>query len=277
MKKSLKLSLVCLLIGLGTSSLKAQKGSFITLWGGGQLVGMTNFDDFNPSAYNNNLDRNNTYRSAFGLDYIYNFSNTLGLQAGIGYSMQGQRYSGAIDREYNTKDTQSLFFDSHIFIDYYRIPLMFRFNSDIDPDERMNMSIYLGLEVNILAGVKEVGFTAHDTAGNPFYMPDSITNRYPNFDFDKLYKTVNIGMGAGVQFNIRMTQTLYANVGARFSRSFTNAENLNYKFPKDLPAEYVFPVSTLKRFPTDLLTRNKTSNTVINVYAGLSFRLGKKE
>jgi hypothetical protein len=158
-------------------------------------------------------------------------------------------------------------------MDYLRIPLLFRFSSLLEEDDRMNLTIYAGISFNYFLGVTEV-------ATSPTW-PDSLSKNYPDFDFNKLYYKTNMMLSAGAQFNIKAKETLYPFFGIRFDRSMGGIENLSANqgitFGKGgPPAEWTFPVSTKKKQSTDLLTRATTKHNVINVYVGVAFKLGGK-
>jgi hypothetical protein len=106
-----------------------------------------------------------------------------------------------------------------------------------------------------------------------------MSSKYPDFDFDKLYKKTNFMLEAGAQFNIKANDRLYPFFGLRFDRSLGGIENLSANqgitFGKGgPPVEWTFPVSVKKKESTDLLTRASTKHNVINVYVGVAFRLG---
>ena len=57
-----------------------------------QYVNLAN----NKDHYNPNFDFETTYKPAYGIRTIYNFTNAVGFETGLKYSMQGQNYTGSI-------------------------------------------------------------------------------------------------------------------------------------------------------------------------------------
>jgi hypothetical protein len=242
----------------------AQQGFQVSLWGGPQFVALVNVDDYiNSAGQGIKLNRLPTYRFGGGVDAIYNFANNYGVQSGIYYSQQGQKYDGFVDKLNGT-------FTSHIYMNYIRVPLMFRFNSDFDDDNRMNLSIFGGMQLGFLRDVQEV-------VTNPA-SPDTVLARMPNFDFKQLYKNTDFGLGMGAQFNIRITSRVSTMLGLRYDRSFSTIENKDYVLPRNAPEEYRYPVSTIKGIGgTDNSVRRPTRISAVNLYTGLTFRFGSTE
>jgi hypothetical protein len=271
----MKLKHLVLVALLFPTGLLAQKGHYIGLAFGPQMVGMANAEDvrtFNSNDVPLGVSRNPTYRWAAGLDYYYNFAECYGVQTGVYFTRLGQNYSGHINKDANTGKDGDILYDSHIYMDYLRIPLMFRFSSLMEEDDRMNLTIYTGISFNYFLGVTDV-------ATSPSW-PDSMAAKYPDFDYNKLYYKTNIMLGAGAQFNIKANKTLYPFFGIRFDRSLSTVENLGslkgMTFGKGgPPAEWTFPVSTKKSLSTDLLTRTSSKHNVINLYVGLALKLNR--
>jgi hypothetical protein len=252
--------------------LMAQKGHFIGPAFGPQMVGMSNAEDVRHLDQSG-VSRNSTYRWAAGLDYYFNFAESYGLQSGVYYTRLGQNYTGLIEKDANTGITANTLFESHIYMDYLRVPLMFRFSSLMEEEDRMNLTIFAGVSFNYFLGVTEVETTPS--------WPDSLSANNPDFDFDKLYYKMNMAMGAGAQFNVKASKTLYPFFGIRFDRFLGTIENFSSvqgtAFGKGgAPVEWTFPVSTKKKQSTDLLTRTSTKHNAINIFVGLAFKLGGK-
>jgi hypothetical protein len=253
---------------IGTKA-NAQQGTRLYFWGGPQFVSLVNFDDYISYYGDSKLDRLPTYRAGGGVDLVYNFTGIYGVQSGVYYSQQGQKYSGRITRDYNLPnktDTSATAFNSHIYLNYIRVPLMFRFSSELDDQDRVNLSIFGGVQLGFLQNVQEVV-----TDPGP---PDTIAARYPDFDFKQLYKKTDFGMAAGFQFNIKITNNVGTMIGIRYDRSFGTIEKLSYNLPKDAPAEWQYPVSTKKRISTDRSTRYATRISAVNLFTGISINLG---
>lgn len=268
MKKILSLLIVTLILG-GATELRAQQGTKITLWGGPQFVSMVNVDDFLGSFANTGLQKVSTYRAGGGIDLIHNFSDMYGIQSGAYYSQQGQKYSGFVVTDLNTNDTINTNFTSHVYLNYVRIPLMLRFNSEFAAEEQMSLSIFGGVQLGILQNVESV-----ETNPGP---PANVAARYPDFDFSQLYKKTDFGLAAGAQFNIRISPRLHTMLGLRYDRSFGTVENLAFDLPDDAPVEWQFPVSAKKQSHTDNSVRNPTRVIGLNLYTGLTISLGSSE
>jgi hypothetical protein len=272
----LKKLFLCLCLCFFFSAAQAQLGHYLNIWGGPQYTALANTDDYdlgNTGAIStiSALSRTNTYRAGFGVDYIYNFATSYGIQTGLYYSQNGQSYSGIVYPDYNQLFNQlprksvRVDFKSHVYMNYLRIPFMLRFSSQSEPDDRLNMSIFFGFTYGRLLNVQEV-YTNPAPA-------DSLVNRYPNFDFKKLYNNSDFLLGAGMEMNVRLTSHFGIFIGARFDRSLSGVENLGYAVPADAPVEWDFPVSAKKTTITDRTVRQPTKNNTINVFFGVSFKL----
>ncbi|RYD82405.1 MAG: PorT family protein [Sphingobacteriales bacterium] len=242
---------------------KAQKGTQLAFWGGPQYVSLVNVDDyFNQYGQGIKLNRLNTYRFGGGIDLTQNLTDNYGVQTGVYYSQQGQKYDGFLNKPGDTS-----FFSSHMYLNYIRVPLMFRFNSEYDDQDIVSLSIYGGLQLGILRNVQEVQTTPA--------IPDSMLARYPNFDFKNLYKKTDLGLALGAQFNIKITPRFGTMIGLRYDRSIGTIENKNYTLPKDAPEEWQYPLSTKKGIGgVDNLTRRPTRISAVNLYTGLTFKIG---
>jgi len=255
---------------------KAQSGQFIQFWGGPQYVGMLNFDDNHTTTttgqgtvtFLGEEITTETYRAGGGIDYINNFSQNYGYQTGIYYSGQGQKYEGYVTNYYNKLDSSIRHYTSQVTMDYIRVPFMFRFNSILDDNDRINVSIFMGLQAGYLFGM-----TMSTTNSN---IPDSSANKYKNFNIRQLYNAIDFGLGAGAQFNVKLSEKLSLNLGIRFDRSIVNIENHSVTLPDDAPLTLLYPVSTLKsdrESHTDIEVRMPTQNISVNVFLGLTVKL----
>jgi hypothetical protein len=259
---------------------KAQSGQYLQLWGGPQFVSILNFDDFNESNLGYNRKQIPTYRAGGGVDYINNFNQNYGWQTGIYYSGQGQKYYGYALNFYSPRDSLGKKLDSvphaynsQVWMEYVRIPVMFRFNSLIDQDDRINLSIFLGFQAGYLLSARS--YTNPDA-------PDSVLSRYPNFDYRKLYHAIDFGLCAGAQFNAKINDKLYGTLGIRFDRSLVNIENTSYVLPGNAPVEWLYPLSTKKETRithSDVIVRMPSKNISVNVFIGIAFKIkqGKPE
>ena len=261
MKKHVKgLALVCMLFI--ANGLYAQSGQFLTLWGGPQLVRMPNNEDYYATLNSYAITQEETFRSGYGFDYINNFQNTFGWQTGLTYSREGQTYS-AQDSLGKEK-----VFSSGIYMNYLKLPFAFRFNSQYEEGDRINLSLYIGIEFSYLLNVEKVWSSPADT----------IPDKYRNFDFTKLYNRFNFGMVAGAQLNWHIKGNFWSYVGMRYDRSFTDIENTNYQFPQDYPSSWFFPVSTLKinkPAQLDIAEREATLPGVVSLHVGIMLQIAR--
>jgi hypothetical protein len=264
MKKTISLLAFTLILSIFTIEVQAQQGTKLTIWGGPQFVSLANVDDYFAAQGETELQKVPTYRAGGGIDLIYNFTDVYGVQSGVYYSQQGQKYSGFIV-EPGTGDSIKTDFTSHMYLNYVRVPVMFRFNSEFAAEEQMSLSIYGGLQLGILRNVEAVKTSPGPQA--------DLVARYPNFNFANLYKKTDLGIAAGAQFNIKLSPKLHTMLGLRYDRSFSTIENLSYDLPRDAPLEWQFPVSTKKLRSTDNSVRRPTRNMAVNLYTGLTISL----
>jgi len=251
------------------SASRAQSGQYIQVWGGPQYVSMLNVDDYYPANFGDFFNGgDDTYRTSFGINYIKNISQTFGFQTGIYYSGAGQKYSGTVQDFYGTLkgDTIIEHYNSQVWMDYIRVPIFLRFNSILDEKDIMNISIYMGLQIGYLTDVRwAVNIPA----------PDSIMAGYKNFDAKKLFNSIDVGLGAGAEFNFKLSKTLYANLGIRFDKSLGNVES-KFVLPDNAPIELYYPLSTKKETrpsPTDLDVRNPSTHIALGVYLALTYKI----
>jgi len=257
---------------LNTGPVVAQAGNFIQFWGGPQYVGVENFNDYNPDNANGEQNIVETYRIGAGMDYIHNFNQNYGLQTGIYYSGVGQKYSGLVSDFYKPGSTDTnVNYTSHVYMDYIRIPFLLRFNSVMEDNDRINVSIFMGFQLGVLLDVKSV--TSPDI---PTTVVDSFYAQNPHFNLRQLYNTLDFGLSAGAQLNFKIRDWEYAHIGVRFDRSITNIENENYVLPDNAPVEFLYPVSTKKEIREshdDILAGYPSQYISVNVYVGMSFRV----
>ncbi len=271
-RHSFLLSLLVLLSVLRWENAAAQAGNFIEVWGGPQYVGIENFSDYSATNLSGQQNIVQTYRVGAGLDYIHSFNNNYGLQTGLYYSGMGQKYNGSV-RDYDRHDTVSKPYTSQVTMDYIRVPFLLRFNSEIEGDEKLNVSIFMGFQLGYLLNVK-----VNTSPGPPSGMLDTFNMQNPHFNLKQLYNPIDFGLTAGAQFNYKIRDWEYFHLGVRFDRSITNIENLNYVLPDNAPVEYLYPVSTKKENRAshdDFLSGYASQYISLNVYVGMSFMTKK--
>ena len=253
----------------------AQEGKYIQIWGGGQSTQINNSQE---SYYGGNQDDQvsleETQRPFFGIDYIYNFHNYFGLQTGLVYSMQGQKYSGFVAHDANDTffkaSDSNVHFTSQVMMTYIKIPFLFRFNSGKDDDNIFDISIYAGFQIAYLSAVEESTSPA----------PSALLAK-PPVNFKKFYNTLDFEWAAGAQVNIFVSQYWGIAIGARYDRSLMDIESKNFVYDRarTYPAEYYYPISTKKASTPaqeDQYTRFSSKNNTVGVYLGVFIPLGGK-
>jgi len=266
-------SFVSYVILFNVNQASAQAGNFIQFWGGPQYVGLLNFSDYSATNLSGEQNIVQTYRAGAGFDYIHNFNQNYGLQTGLYYSGVGQKYTGSVRDLDNHVDTLPEPYSSHVYMDYIRIPFALRFNSVIDEDARLNLSIFFGFQLGYLLSAH-----AWTSPGPPKGTLDTFTAQNPNFNVRQLYNNFDFGLTAGAQFNYRIRDWEYFHIGLRFDRSITDIVNQNYVLPDNAPVEYQYPVSTKKNTRLshdDVLAANPSQLISVNIFVGMSFRLKK--
>lgn len=242
-------------------------------------MGVENFSDYNASSFGQpgvpgQQNIIPTYRAGAGIDYIHCFNQNYGLQTGLYYSGVGQKYSGLVSDYYNKSsnaDSPSINYTSHVYMDYIRIPFMLRFNSVMEDNDRINLSVFMGFQLGYLLNV-----SAYTNPGAPSDTVKQFLAQNPHFNLKQLYNTFDFGLTAGAQLNFKIRDWEYAHIGVRFDRSITDIENLNYVLPENAPVEYLYPVSTKKETREShytILTDYASQYIALNVYVGMSFRV----
>jgi hypothetical protein len=251
---------------------KPQAGQYIQVWGGAQSTQVNNSQE---SYYGSNADDKvtplETDRAFGGIDYIYNFHNLFGIQTGLSFSQQGQKYSGSIYHDGN--DTSSALtninFTSSVLLNYVKLPLMFRFNSGRDEDETFNLSIYGGFEFAYLTSA-----TVTTTPALPAIFTDQ------KVDFKQFYKTIDFGWAAGAQVNIFVSKYWGICIGGRYSRSLVDVESKSVNYTgKNYPAEWYYPISvkkSIKPSQSDQYDRFSSKNNAVGLYVGVFIPIGAK-
>jgi hypothetical protein len=250
------------------SRISAQQGTFVMPYYSVQYTGVNNFRDNWSSTH----EYENTYRSAFGLHVFSNISDIFGLETGLRYSLQGQKYSGFIQLDGNLKrdpsinDTVNQNYNSRVNLNYLQIPIMLRLNSrlasEMDEDDKVYLSIGAGVQLEFLMQA--------DMEVNPYPIidPERVTN------VKDFYKNNTVSFIANAMFHIKLFPKVFAVAGSYLSRTMGTIENTSYPhdFSKD-PMEYFFPISTKKEaVPQDYSTRRNTYNTVYALLFGLAFQ-----
>lgn len=184
------LMLVC---GVG----HAQKGLHAGLKGAPQSTWMFNGDD----SDNANWLYVPTFRSSFGANFAWFFSDAVGLGVDVIYSNQGQRY------EFNELE---LFTKTR----YLKIPVLFHYHSGFDGTAFFYLNA--GPQFAILS-------SATGETDVPFLGPVGL-------DISENYSALNIGAVLALGSGFHLTDFLQLTVGIRLDAGFTDAEDKNGPF-----------------------------------------------
>ncbi|QQS29983.1 MAG: PorT family protein [Sphingobacteriales bacterium] len=120
----------------------AQKGLEVGVRVIPQSVWIINDDD---AARGDGLDYTRTWGMAYGLNVGYNFLSSLGIQTGLLISGQGQKYVGDGSSGFETSQTK---------LNYLKIPVMLKFNSN--PDAGACFVGTAGIQFGLLTGAKQI-------------------------------------------------------------------------------------------------------------------------
>lgn len=236
----------------------AQKGMFITPYGGVQMSTIANSRDY----YIKELKFKYKARPVYGLMLDYNFTDIFGLETGLRYSAEGQKYTGHITYDVNTRDSVNIYFNSACNLNYFQIPLLLRFNSSLDED-KVYMNISAGVQLDIL---KNASMTVSPG------MQDSLNL---GSDVSGMFRTYTGSFVANAGLNIQLSKKVYLYTGLQMSKSISDIENKKFKFNANkMGFEYVFPIGVKKEdYPQDYTTRNKTKNIVYSFLVGISIKV----
>jgi hypothetical protein len=253
----------------------SQQGFYLQPFGMYQYVTLANNKDHygnTNAAPRRHFELVNTYKPAYGIRVIYNFTNAVGFETGLKYSAQGQKYKGDIIVDGNTGDTVNQNYTSELKLNYLQIPLMLSFNSLLaninDEQDPLYMSIAVGIQLDYL---QNASMTVSPGI-------DSFSLKYPNAEsqFQKLFQSFNISFVGNISLNWQMKHGWQINTTAFFSNSLEDVENKDFTFDKtQYPLEYQFPVS-VKKEAVSSEVRYKAKNLVTGIMLGVSYRFYHK-
>lgn len=187
----------CLLMAT-SSSVFAQQGFEFGAQVMPQLTLIVNDDDF---AAGDELNFRTTAHLAYGIHAAYNFNDHLGVQTGLLFSTQGQKYV-------NDKPTANTS-TSEVRMNYLKIPLLLKFNSN--PEASAQFVATVGPQFGLLNKVD-------------YYTNDEKLS-VPNFDFKEWYNNMDLGAVLGLGARFRLTDNLQLGTSFRFDYSLGNIEN----------------------------------------------------
>ena len=179
-----------LFIGFSSLQVSAQKGWNVSINANPQFSWMLNKDD----TQSEDFDRRSTINTAFGVGVGYNFSQRAGLELGVLYSLQGQKYK-LEDERLNQK------------MNYIKLPLTF--NYVFNPRSKVALVGKVGPQLSILAASK-----VKDADGKTVLE-----------DSKDYFKDVTFGGAAGLSTQFTLGKQWFLTTGLRYDFDFTNAED----------------------------------------------------
>ena len=195
----------CLLMAT-SSSVVAQKGFEFGAQVMPQLTLIVNDDDF---AAGDELNFRTTAHLAYGIHAAYNFSDHLGVQTGLLFSTQGQKYVS----DEPTPDT----YTSEVRMNYLKIPILLKFNSN--PEASAQFVATVGPQFGLLNKVRA-------------YVDDEeVTGS--GFEFKDAYKSMDLGAVLGLGARFRLTDNLQLGTSFRFDYSLGDIEDKDTIFWDD--------------------------------------------
>ncbi len=248
----MKLSGLVLVLLLLTQAAGAKDGRYISPWAGGQYVSINNTSDY----FDRYTRLTKTYNWTAGLMYL-NQEGILGLQSGVIYSRQGQRYHGTYE-----VDEVELQYRSALNFQYLKVPFEFTFSSGFNEAENLNIYVFAGLQLGILLAI------------DMETQPEIQNNSGSRPDLSDLFNTFDPAFTSGATINYWPDEQRNFYLGIRMDRSLRNIENTQYEFDEDVPYEYHFPVSTKKTDRPDV-RRMESRNLVFTLQVGVRFRISE--
>jgi hypothetical protein len=197
-KPPMKKTLLALILACGAFSVQAQdamrigaKGAFNSTW-----LFNKNVSDVGPSR-----DYASSFGGSFGAQFIYNWSESYGVNVELLYAGQNQKY----DLNFGTeKDPLNFVVEDNI--KYLDIPVLFRMSSPKGP------YFEIGPQASLLMGAKE-SFTGETTSAAD----------YSDRDFKDDFKGFGLSGVLGFGVDIKLSDNLFLNTGLRFGYMFTDA------------------------------------------------------
>jgi hypothetical protein len=261
MEKLKNISLIIFIL-LISQDIMAQKGHYVSAFGLYQYTGINNREDYFERM--GLLELENTYHFSYGIQYIRNYTDIFGIEAGIKYAITGQKYSGHITYDPNIGQDVDLDYESEVIMDFIQVPVLLRFNSKLD-DDVISLSIAAGFQADFLKSV--------DAKTNPA----PIIPAGGELDYKSLFSNFNLSFASHASFTIKLSDNWFTFIGFHMSRSISDIEKKNFNYDKTIhPVEYYFPVSTKKEDypvfnPSTGLSRPSTKITNYGLLLGISY------
>ena len=192
-----------------------RSGLFMGVQLGFQNSWIFNKNDFDAGG---GLDFKATFKPAFGVNVGYNLSKNLGIQSGIIFSQQGQKY---------ITDGNSLA-DYKTDLNYLKFPLLLKWNSD--PEKIVSFLLHAGFQISLLQSAN-----SSRTGGYGYYSPNltDVKDLYSSNPFELV-----IGLGAMVNLGkLNITALL------KPEYSLTDIEKVDLKSSsRDIARNFVFSI-----------------------------------
>jgi hypothetical protein len=242
----------------------AQIGHYLTTYFCYQYSNLANTKDH----WSPKFQYKRTYHPCFGLKYNYNFTNIVGLETGIKYSYQGQKYTGYIEVDGNTGDTINTNFNSSVELNFIEVPLMLTFNTPRANSDG-NEDIYF---VSISAGIQGDYLNDAKMTVSPD-LPEKYKTEQVQKDFNKLFNSFTVSFCGDLSLMLKLYKKLYLNSSIFASKTISDIENKSFSYDKKIhPLEYVFPVSVKKESYPASSVRYKTKNVVFGLRIGITYK-----
>jgi hypothetical protein len=191
-----KLSILFAALAFSTAAF-AQKGLELGLNIAPQNTWIFNQQDFDEG---DNLNFRATIGYNVGANVGYNFTNSIGIRSGIGFSTQGQNY---IDDNFDIPYAVKL--------NYLKVPVLVKFNSD--PQSATAFLATMGVDMGFLAGGKAT----------------IDGEEIPNYDVKDDYNAFDLAAVIGLGLQARLTDQLNLNFMLRVSYSVMDIEKESAK------------------------------------------------
>ena len=193
-----KLTLLFGALALSTAVF-AQKGLELGLNIAPQNTWIFNQQDFDEG---DNLNFRATIGYNVGANVGYNFTNSIGIRSGIGFSAQGQNY---------INDNTNI--PSAIKLNYLKVPVLLKFNSD--PQSATAFLATVGVDMGFLAG------------GKATVDGEEVPSEF--FDVKEVYNSFDLAAVVGLGLQARITDQINLNFMLRVSYSLLDIENADFK------------------------------------------------
>ncbi|MCS7188869.1 MAG: porin family protein [Bacteroidia bacterium] len=174
------------------------------------------------------LDYEVTWGFAGGLTVSYNFTDYLGAGLDILYSSQGQKYKGTENNTQLTAQTR---------LNYLKLPILFRFNSD--PNSPVQFNFFIGPQLNFLLSYTDkaewksgVSTIAGEAKGKEFEYTiqlGGVTTSEKGKLTDLAYSSFLFGAAVGLGVGFKLTDEVSLTLHFRGDYAFGDAENKDCK------------------------------------------------